>query len=468
MTRRSLVQCATASHAGLRAARRDHGARASVGAGRRCVVRVHRGAAGRTRRPREPARARGGRVGARARDRLVGRAAQHVACHRRERDPRAARVSESAIVAEVTATRVQRERVLDDGALRTSGADGRDHSRASHDRGVAAAGRATVSVTAALTACGQGHGTTTARSTDGDASPRAACRAAACTDDATADVAGVLVPDSTLVCGATCAGDAPAGVLGHSTRRDRRGPNERLDRARLRRRHAQPRWRGVRPSCCRGGHTDATPARRRRRVQRADRSTGAIPRLAGVCADHFPSCTSAGDAVLGAGAVGQGVLLRRRHAARRGGARFAGVVIAANDIEVGGAGAEITGVAFAGDADGAGASRVADGGDVRFCELRGAARRARCAPSDAHAGPVVGGAALTRDAVIPSPRRCITRACGRARVRAAARGGRACARSHRAFRARARRCRRVTRCVGLTVNSRLHIVRGVAMYTVVA
>ena len=105
-----------------------------------------------------------------------------------------------------------------------------------------------------------------------------------------------------------------------------------------------------------------------------------------------------GDAVLSAGSVGQGVLLVDGSLRVDAGARFAGVVIAGNDIEVRGAGAEITGVVFAKRSrpsrwvDHCGRRR----GAIRA--LRGAARGTRCGASGADAGPLVGGAALTREA----------------------------------------------------------------------
>jgi len=54
------------------------------------------------------------------------------------------------------------------------------------------------------------------------------------------------------------------------------------------------------------------------------------------------------------------------------GARFVGAVIAGNDIAVSGPGAVIEGAAFAIDADRVDASRVVDGGAVRFnrCAVR--------------------------------------------------------------------------------------------------
>jgi hypothetical protein len=73
-----------------------------------------------------------------------------------------------------------------------------------------------------------------------------------------------------------------------------------------------------------------------------------------------------GSATLAAGARGQGILLVDGSLRLEDNAQFAGVVIAGNDIEVAGEGASIVGVAFAGDADGVGASGVGSGGTIRY------------------------------------------------------------------------------------------------------
>jgi hypothetical protein len=95
----------------------------------------------------------------------------------------------------------------------------------------------------------------------------------------------------------------------------------------------------------------------------------------GVCGDHYPIVRITGDATLGAGAVGQGVLIVDGSLRVTAGAQFSGIVIAANEIEVVGTDARIIGVAIALDGDRAGASRVADGGVIRFA--RCTARRAQ-------------------------------------------------------------------------------------------
>ena len=73
-----------------------------------------------------------------------------------------------------------------------------------------------------------------------------------------------------------------------------------------------------------------------------------------------------GDALLGPGSVGQGLLLIDGSLTVSAGARFDGVVVARNDVRVIGAGAEISGAVLAGDGDAAGGSEVSDGGAIRF------------------------------------------------------------------------------------------------------
>jgi hypothetical protein len=89
--------------------------------------------------------------------------------------------------------------------------------------------------------------------------------------------------------------------------------------------------------------------------------SGATP-----CRDRYPIVHVLGSATLAAGARGQGILLVDGSLRLEGNAQFAGVVIAGNDIEVAGEGASIVGVAFAGDADGVGASGVGSGGTIRY------------------------------------------------------------------------------------------------------
>ena len=106
------------------------------------------------------------------------------------------------------------------------------------------------------------------------------------------------------------------------------------------------------------------------------------PAATSPCADHFPLVHVRGDAVLGPGSVGQGVLLVDGDVTFEAGARFGMslapvvvVVIASNAIVVRGAGAEISGVALAANANGAGATRIESGGAIRYggCVARAAA-----------------------------------------------------------------------------------------------
>ena len=107
------------------------------------------------------------------------------------------------------------------------------------------------------------------------------------------------------------------------------------------------------------------------------------PTGASACADWFPIIHVRGDVALTAGSVGQGILIVEGALRFDAGARFVGSVIVSDDITVDGPGAEIVGVALAGDADRAGESRVANGGAIRFssCAVRrsvlGSARLAR-------------------------------------------------------------------------------------------
>jgi hypothetical protein len=70
--------------------------------------------------------------------------------------------------------------------------------------------------------------------------------------------------------------------------------------------------------------------------------------------------------------VGQGILIVSGPLRVEANARFEGIVIASGGIDVDGAGAEINGAAFAGAADGAGGTRVSNGGAIRLatCALR--------------------------------------------------------------------------------------------------
>jgi len=107
------------------------------------------------------------------------------------------------------------------------------------------------------------------------------------------------------------------------------------------------------------------------------------PSRASPCADWLPIIHVRGGAVLGAGSVGQGILIVDGALRVESGARFIGVVYTSGAIDVSGLGAEIVGVAFAESDRGASVSRVVGGGAVRVasCAVRravlGSARLAR-------------------------------------------------------------------------------------------
>jgi Tfp pilus assembly protein PilV len=106
--------------------------------------------------------------------------------------------------------------------------------------------------------------------------------------------------------------------------------------------------------------------------RRSDPLNWGDPTPGAPCADHFPIVHVRGSAVLGTGAVGQGMLVVDGDLRVQGDARFVGVVFAAGAIEVAGPGAAIVGAAFAASGDGSGTSSVRDGGAIRFasCAVR--------------------------------------------------------------------------------------------------
>ncbi len=268
--------------------------------------------------------------------------------------------------AEVTATRVGSRTVWLTSAA-TSGADGRTIP-ARHTIAASlhlAAPR--VPLAAALTTAGKV--TIRDATVDGRDTSAGGVPPAVCAEDPNTDVAGLLVPDALLACGVSCTGAVPAGVTG--------SPAVAVDAGLTRAAAPSP-----------GADAPATLARRadlvlasgtyvpRPSVARdgcnvQDPSNWGDPG-GGVCGNFFRIVHVRGDAVLGTGAVAQGVLVLDGTLRVEAGARFVGVVVAANGIEVVGAGASITGVAFTADADAAGESLVADGGEVRFssCAVR--------------------------------------------------------------------------------------------------
>lgn len=177
----------------------------------------------------------------------------------------------------------------------------------------------------------------------------------ACRDDTAADIAGIVTPDTTQVCGASCSGTIPAGVFG--TPPLATGASLTGDSASSALRASISLASGAylsRPSIANGD------------CNRDDPLNWGDPGGSSPCADYFPLVLARGDVTLSAGAVGQGVLIADGSVRLEAGARFVGVLIATNDIAVLGPGAVVDGVAFAKDLDRAGATRVADGGAITF------------------------------------------------------------------------------------------------------
>ncbi|HEX6049577.1 MAG TPA: hypothetical protein VFZ21_09915 [Gemmatimonadaceae bacterium] len=238
----------------------------------------------------------------------------------------------------------------------------------------------TVSPGAALTSGGRVTVTSGGLVVGVDAAATASS-ARVCGEAPPASVAAVAVPDSADVCGETCGATPPVGLEGDPLVAN--GPPA-----------ADPAFSTF------GDDTRATLSRRAALVLEpgtyvtrpasdgtecvvSDPMNWGDPAGTSPCADHFPIVHVRGDAVLGPGSVGQGMLLADGGVTLEAGARFAGIVIATNAIVVRGPGAEISGLALAANADGAGATRLEDGGAIRYggCVARaavlGAARLAR-------------------------------------------------------------------------------------------
>lgn len=90
------------------------------------------------------------------------------------------------------------------------------------------------------------------------------------------------------------------------------------------------------------------------------------PGGASPCSDWLPVIHVRGSVVLGPGSLGQGILVVEGSVRVEGGARFVGAVIARGDVTVSGLGAEIAGAVFAAPWSSQGASRITDGGAIRF------------------------------------------------------------------------------------------------------
>ena len=179
----------------------------------------------------------------------------------------------------------------------------------------------------------------------------------ACRDDIPADVAGIVTPDTTLVCGVSCTGVAPAAVFGSPPLAPGIGlTNDSAAGS------AMPRATVALAS----GMYAPRPSTADGDCNRNDPLNWGDPGGSSLCADYFPVIHASGDITLGSGAVGQGLLMSDGSVRLEAGARFVGVVIARNGISVVGPGTVIDGVAFANGASGGNDTRVAGGGAITF------------------------------------------------------------------------------------------------------
>jgi hypothetical protein len=192
-----------------------------------------------------------------------------------------------------------------------------------------------------------------------------------CDDAEAVDRAGVAVPDTMLVCGAACTGGPPAGVFGTPPVLSAPGLTSEFASGRLGA-GALAAWVQRASIAVAGGPMTTAPTVSGAQCDRTNALNWGDPSGAGLCAEHYPLIHVRGSLALGPGSVGQGVLLVDGGVRVETGARFVGLVIARDDIVVEGVGAEIVGAAFAADVEGAGGSRIADGGAIRFgsCAVR--------------------------------------------------------------------------------------------------
>ena len=180
----------------------------------------------------------------------------------------------------------------------------------------------------------------------------------ACRDDIPRDVAGIVMPDTSLACGVNCTGGVPPGVLGEPALAP--GGGLTIDSASLG--ASSPRASFMLAA----GAYVPRPAIMTAECDRTDPLNWGDPGGSTACSDYFPAVHVAGDVTLNPGAVGQGLLIADGSVRLEAGARFVGVVIAQNDISVDGPGAVIDGVAFASDVDRSGGTRVSNGGAITF------------------------------------------------------------------------------------------------------
>lgn len=195
-----------------------------------------------------------------------------------------------------------------------------------------------------------------------------------CEENVSAVAAGVAAPDPSLVCGAACAGGAPAGVFGTPPVDSVPGltsdsafssfGDETITTLAQRASVVLP-----------GGTLAPRPVAMGGECDRASPLNWGDPTGATACGDYYPIIHVRGNVVLEAGSTGQGILIVDGSLRVSPGARFVGVVVATDDISVVGPAAGIVGAAFAADADRANGSRVADGGTIRLasCAVRRAA-----------------------------------------------------------------------------------------------
>jgi hypothetical protein len=202
---------------------------------------------------------------------------------------------------------------------------------------------------------------------DGRVTPAAGAAPGICDEDDTVDAPAVAVPDPLVVCGPSCSGAPPPGVVGTPPIVSTSGLTSDST--------GSPVGMTARASITLDGGTLAPrPVVSAGECDRSDPLNWGDPTGASRCADWLPVIHVRGSASLAAGSVGQGTLIVDGSLSVEAGARFVGVVIVGDDVRVTGSGAELVGVVIAMDADRAGGSRVADGGVIRLG--RCAARRA--------------------------------------------------------------------------------------------
>lgn len=263
----------------------------------------------------------------------------------------------------VTATRVQRDAVWMT-ATATGGGDGRGIPARHTIGGSLHLVTAVVPMRAALTA--RGGVSVDGGIIDGRDALAPDAPNSICSGDAAA--AGVAVPDASKVTCPTCATSPTSGVFGSPPV----DSTAALDSAA---------WSGDesvsalarRPALeLPGGNYTPRPSTTNDDCDRGDVLNWGDPTSSSPCTDWFPVIHILGDAVLGPGSIGQGILVVEGSLRLEASARFLGVVVASGDIQVTGLGAEITGAAFAGGANPEAISRVSEGGAIRFasCAVR--------------------------------------------------------------------------------------------------